>query len=59
VLKKYGDRPGREPRCDDLWHLIISQHGIWGGTVPAARAALRRQLAEWHASASLDERAVS
>ena len=42
-----------------LRNWTVGQHGVWGGTVPAERAELRRQFTERHASASLDDRAVS
>lgn len=29
-----------------LRYWTVGQHGVWGGTVPAERAALRRELAE-------------
>jgi hypothetical protein len=29
-----------------LRHWTVGQHGIWGGTFPGERAALRRELAE-------------
>ena len=29
-----------------LRYWTVGQHGIWGGTVPAERAALRRELIE-------------
>jgi Transcription factor WhiB len=33
-----------------LRNWVIGQHGIWGGTVPAEREALRRRLIERAAS---------
>jgi WhiB family redox-sensing transcriptional regulator len=39
-----------------LRHWAIGQHGVWGGLVPAERAALRRR---WLAAAPGDGRAVS
>jgi hypothetical protein len=42
-----------------LRYWTVGQHGVWGGTVPAERTELRRQFVERHASASLDDRAVS
>lgn len=42
-------------RCLELSlrHWKIGQHGIWGGTLPAERKALRDQLATIHRAAML------
>lgn len=54
------------PHCLELSlrYWIVGQHGIWGGTVPAERATLRRELIAGHDReagdvAATDARAVS
>jgi WhiB family redox-sensing transcriptional regulator len=41
-----------------LRYWTVGQHGIWGGTVPAERQELRRQLVR-RANSSLEDRVVS
>jgi hypothetical protein len=37
-----------------LTYWVAGQHGVWGGTVPAERAELRRELAARQASCAVD-----
>jgi hypothetical protein len=42
-----------------LRYWTVGQHGVWGGTVPAERAELHRQLGGRLGDAGLGDRAVS